>query len=752
MRTREVATAVLLGGLLALPPAGARAEGRRALLVGVSHYSAEAHRRPRGWQDLRGPQNDVAALRDVLVARYGFRPEDVVLLQDEAATRDAILAAFRRVLLAGAAPGDVGVLYFAGHGSWVRNTLSPDPARQDETIVPSDGLDIRDKEIARLLAEAGRARVRITAIFDSCHSGSVARGLAPTGALRALPPDEEMDARDPRPAPTPAQSGALVVAAARADQSAHEIVDDDGRAHGAFTAALLTVLRTAPAETDAEAVLLRVRALVAASGVAQEPVLDGPPERMRAPLFGPARTGRSRTLVAAAGQARDGAVELLAGAAIGLAPGTALVRTSGPRVRLSVEEVLGLSRATARGASEADRKVAIAPGDLFEVERWTAPARAALRVHLGETLPAGEVRTAIRGLGALRDSAAIHWVADPTRIAPTHVLHWSRGSWALRLPGGDEVALGPSPATEELVSRLARSGGVRGRAHPCDARPCLFVRAPVATELAAALASETSEDGVARPVASEGEATYLLAGRIGSSGAAEYAWMLADAPAQPERAEPLPRRSEWHAAPDPVQAARDLDGDAARIARIRAWLTLEPPPQEDRFPYRLAIRRQGEREPLAPGAVLHAGVVYEPLLVARPEDLAAGSPIRHVYVLVIDSAGRISVLYPSDRVSVDNRFPLARPGAQLPAQIPLGERGLFRVGEPFGTDTYLLLSTSEAIPAPSRLEQEGVMRGERPGGGDPLLDLLTSAGRRRGAGAPVPSGWSLDRLTAVSAR
>ena len=51
----------------------------------------------------------------------------------------------------------------------------------DETIVPADAasgaFDIRDKEIARLCNQVVDKGILLTAIFDSCHSGSIARGF-----------------------------------------------------------------------------------------------------------------------------------------------------------------------------------------------------------------------------------------------------------------------------------------------------------------------------------------------------------------------------------------------------------------------------------------------------------------------------------------------------------------------------------------------------------------------------------------------
>jgi hypothetical protein len=698
--------------------------------------------------------NDAVAMRDVLVARHGFRSEDVVLLTDGAATRDGILAAFRRVLVDPARPGDVGFFFYAGHGSRVSNSLSREPDRKDETVVPVDARDIRDKEIARLMAAAADRGLRLTAVFDSCHSGSISRGISISRKVRSVATDPEADARDPDPAPSPAEKGVLVVSAAQDYQSAVEAVDERNQPHGAFTAALLAVLRTSSPQADAESIFLRTRALLRAGGAVQEPVIDGPAGRRRDPLFGPTPRGARGRPVIAAGKVANGTVEVLGGFALGLAPGAVLVRADEgkPAVRLRIERVEGVSTSLARPATPGDEKVAIAPGDSFAVESWASPGAAALRVHVGKVLPAADVRAAARALAPLRRAPELHWVDDPASVAPTHVLVATASGWALRYPDGREEPLGPRPSARPVTSRLARERGQPGRAAPCDARPCLFVRLPVAAELAAQLAA--GRDG-ASPISraeSEADALYVLAGRIAPSGAPEYAWVLAAAPGPASGdPSPLPARSSW--APATAGGAASLDGAALAIARIRAWLTLEPPPDAGDFPYRLAMRRQGS-EALAPaGVVLRGGEIYELTLVAEPAALAEGSAIRYVYVLGIDSRGHVGVLFPADKVGADNRLPAAEPGKPPPAEIPLGRNGTFQVGEPFGTDTFVLLATREPIPSLLQLEQEAVMRG---GSGaseeDALGGLLAGLGRTRGAAARVPGGWSIDRVTVTTAR
>jgi hypothetical protein len=76
------------------------------------------------------------------------------------------------------------------------------------------------------------------------------------------------------------------------------------------------------------------------------------------------------------------------------------------------------------------------------------------------------------------------------------------------------------------------------------------------------------------------------------------------------------------------------------------------------------------------------------------------------------------------------------------------------VGDPLGTDTYLMLTTSTQLANPSALEFKGVVtRGAGSAQAeDPLEDLLdsTSAGTRA-ATRPAPTNWSIQMLHTESA-
>jgi tetratricopeptide (TPR) repeat protein len=88
----------------------AQAEGqKRALLIGIGRH-ADA-----GISTLKGPENDVQAVQDLLVEKYGWPKNQITPLLDEAATRDGILRELDS--LSQAAPGDTVLIYYSGHAT-----------------------------------------------------------------------------------------------------------------------------------------------------------------------------------------------------------------------------------------------------------------------------------------------------------------------------------------------------------------------------------------------------------------------------------------------------------------------------------------------------------------------------------------------------------------------------------------------------------------------------------------------------------
>jgi metacaspase-1 len=152
-----------------------------ALLVGINDYLIES---------LNGCVNDVKMQRNLLVNRFGFHPDDVLVVTDDRATRQGILEAFEEHLIKQAQPDDVVVFHYSGHGSLVAD---PDPIISNAdgsglngTFVPVDstlplGFPQEGGSVADimghtlfLLMSAVKSE-KFTAILDCCYAGAGTR-------------------------------------------------------------------------------------------------------------------------------------------------------------------------------------------------------------------------------------------------------------------------------------------------------------------------------------------------------------------------------------------------------------------------------------------------------------------------------------------------------------------------------------------------------------------------------------------------
>jgi|CXWL01.1.fsa_nt_gi hypothetical protein len=748
-------------GLLQLP-AIANAEARRALLVGINTYelppgkgaaaAAAAEGCDRGWINLEGTRNDIEGMRALLVGRFGFEPRNIVVLQDSAATRNTILTQMRRHLLAPSQRGDVCVFYFAGHGSQVLNLKSVEADKLDETIVPADRRDIRDKELARLFNDLVDRGALVTAFFDCCHSGSISRGLGGPARLRGLRPDmRDVAVADADPRGAPADRGALVFSASQEAQKAAEISDGDGKPHGVFSFMLAKTLRAAPAGEPAGRIATRVRALVAASEAGQAPALAASEDRLAEPLFGGRPLTAEHELVLAVEGLRGDHWQIRGGSAVGLYPGCEIVPASTgeesghqaqPMLRLRIDSVDGPGKATAVCVQGDPQR--IKPGDLFQVDRWVAAPDARLRFWTSVPIDPEVLQRAVVEFGKLARNAAVRWVADPTEQTPTHMVSWTGSTW---------VVSGPSNRPVEVAASAARVLEVLGRERSPGPVPAVFVLIPPSAAVITGLALHAdATDAPAQLVRKESAAQYVLGGRI-EQGHVEYAWAARNATRSDlEGVTSMPARTHWFRlgkGPDATRAVADsLQDRAFRLARVHGWLQLDSPPGVLRFPYHLVLR-DPSAAPVPEGGVVHNDDKISLSLEGSQRDLELGSSSFYVYVFTIDSSGK-SVLVFGDQDS-GNCLPLKSTyvAGIPPARIPLTS---VTVGTPFGTDTYVLLTSKEALDNPRQaLEFDGVRDTPRRRGGgtpaSPLDALLTGLNSRtRGARVATPATWSVERL------
>ncbi|EWC45522.1 metacaspase-1A [Drechslerella stenobrocha 248] len=145
---------------------------RKALLIGINYFNQRGQ--------LRGCINDVKNMTTFLNERYGYAKEDMVILTDDQQnprsqpTKANILQAMHW-LVRDARPDDSLFFHYSGHGGQQKDTDGDEDDGYDETIYPVDfrtaGM-IVDDEMHRIMVTSLQPGVRLTAIFDSCHSGS----------------------------------------------------------------------------------------------------------------------------------------------------------------------------------------------------------------------------------------------------------------------------------------------------------------------------------------------------------------------------------------------------------------------------------------------------------------------------------------------------------------------------------------------------------------------------------------------------
>ncbi|RPI25577.1 MAG: hypothetical protein EHM61_14020 [Acidobacteria bacterium] len=137
---------------------------RRALIIGINHYPKLPH------TELTGCVNDANRMRDVLVGRLGFHPDNVRLMTDDEATGNAIRKALA-MLEAESGPADTLVMHFSGHSV-------PEPGASGAHQVPKASPEQREQETFLITSE-------VESQANGLHGGVSARELH--DLLNAIP-------------------------------------------------------------------------------------------------------------------------------------------------------------------------------------------------------------------------------------------------------------------------------------------------------------------------------------------------------------------------------------------------------------------------------------------------------------------------------------------------------------------------------------------------------------------------------------
>ncbi|QIL73078.1 DUF4384 domain-containing protein [Diaphorobacter sp. HDW4B] len=241
------------------------APNKVALLVGVGQYPDPENR-------LQGPANDVEALRQVLVQRWGYAPANVQVLVDQAATRKEILQALQGLMQRTQADDEV-LVYFSGHG-----TSALDPAlglplpHGSGAFIPIDAqlgspnvlnqLIVGRTDLRPVFDQLDKGGRKVWFVSDSCYSGQQVRSFTSEGLPSRMVPLRQAAAQSlmtdvrqrfqqnlQQNQDWPYRNVVFLAAGAEGEAAkdipagyVSKFPTVDGKAHGAMTDALLRVL------------------------------------------------------------------------------------------------------------------------------------------------------------------------------------------------------------------------------------------------------------------------------------------------------------------------------------------------------------------------------------------------------------------------------------------------------------------------------------------------------------------------------
>ncbi|KZT07075.1 uncharacterized protein LAESUDRAFT_131614 [Laetiporus sulphureus 93-53] len=157
---------------------------KKALIVGIKYDTPESPKSP-DYVQLVGPHKDAQDFRDLLIDTYGYAKEDVTVMTDGkgdislAPTKANMVREMRR-LVKDARPGDHFVFLYSGHSDQIPCLEGSEDDGMDEVILPMDHecLEKREKliidnDLRKLLVDSLPVGAYLTAIFDTCHSGTM---------------------------------------------------------------------------------------------------------------------------------------------------------------------------------------------------------------------------------------------------------------------------------------------------------------------------------------------------------------------------------------------------------------------------------------------------------------------------------------------------------------------------------------------------------------------------------------------------
>lgn len=705
-----------------------KAENRYALLVGINNYikpdAANQNKLCReSIKDLPACENDVTMIIQLLIGKYAFQQVNIQSILNEQATRDNIIQALTTSLAKGE-NGDIFFFYFAGHGSQMKNSLSTEPDQMDETIVPSDGIyrgkDIRDKELARIFKSFLDKGILITAVFESCHSGSIARGLGFTEERLIASTEVVADAGN---YPQPEKNGALIISASQDFQSAYCISSSDGNSYSLFTKAFVEVAKRNPAEISAQDLCNTVIVQLKNSGATQIPTIAANSLRRNSSLFSNEKTTSTSLCILVEKVLADKTILLQGGTVLGLERGTELQNES-KTIKIEVTGNPDLTKSIAKVIS--GNPISIKSSSRFCISKYAFGGENKLRISIpAVTMKRADffqLKTQFTNFVAEKKLL----LANSNAHSADYSIYFNESRWYM-ISEGKEKDLGETLNFDSLSFFIQNE-------------KTISIQLPSYTELTHQIKALFDKQYSCIELSSFGNADYYLSGAMNES---QLSYSLVKTHSDSAFAETFPPQSKQLVLDtlheDQLVAAIGIDG--WKLSRIKAWLNLESEQDGNSFPYDISLKNRLTKQMIG-GGVVKEGDSYQLYMVKnasiRPQEIKR----RWVYIFVLSEDGSIHLLFPqSERGNAENFLPIDSTHEEEKIFA-----GSIDVTPPFGIDHIICLTSAEPLQNPQIIEQAGITSRSVNQNAFEDLVMITNARTRSATTVKAPAAWSIQKI------
>jgi Caspase domain len=721
----------------------------RALLIGIDTYSPALNNNSISksrseFLDLKGCRNDVVSIASILTSKFHFDQRNIDTLINQSASRIAILSQIEQ-LLEQSYEGDIAFIYYAGHGSQVHNSLSFEANKKDQTIVPADAWkegiqDIRDKELAKIFNAFIDKKVKLTVIFDCCHSGSISRGPNDSPENLRYMTEANWDSRDAsKPAIPELREGNnfLIISATQSDEYAAEQKDDYGNTHGAFTLALTAALNQLSSNELAQNIFSTTRAILKSKGKKQEPIIGGSSGRLQQSLFGFKMPQSSDKTLIAAIKTIGNKVLLQGGYALHLFAQNELtqnIEKIDDAITIRIDTILSLN--TSLGTVTKGNIRHIIPGDLFFVSNWVSPKRPLIKLFIPKSnLSEVEFKKISLTIRTFKNSTKAKWIERlGNGTDPYTSIFWKNEKCFIKI--------------DNLKAVEIKEFTVKNLLELCKKDSTIYFELPIDKTNSEKVYEKLIENKNVQIVKEMKNANYTLFGRLGPNGFPAYGFRKVEISSK-DSLEILPMQTDCYEINDNnVQPNKNITENLTKsilkIAKLMGWLSLSSPKSEA-FPYSFQLSNQ-KNEPINNYKI---GDLVSMKLKLKMPYIVTKNKTKYVYIFGIDQSGLMNLFYPFDDGNVNNKYPKYI-NQTIVEEILLMN---FKIPPPTGVDNYFLLVCEEPIVNPSMvLNQKSITSSNLSRGQtsiNPLLEILDIGNNNSRGLVQSNINWSLQRFSFI---